>query len=215
MERDVVIVATVSCIYGLGSPDLYREMRIYLDKGKVIDLETVKRNLINLQYERNDMVLERGRFRVRGDMLEIYPAYLEEAYRVELDFDTIARIRKFDPLTGRALGEDLEEAIIYPAKHFVMPENMVRKAVGNLKEELDGQYSLFMRQNKLVEAQRLKSRTEYDIEMLEEMGYCSGIKTIRPLSPAGSPASDPASFLIISPRISLPSSTNPTSPCRR
>ncbi len=175
-RRDVVIVATVSCIYGLGSPDLYREMRIYLDKGKVIDLETVKRNLINLQYERNDMVLERGRFRVRGDMLEIYPAYLEEAYRVELDFDTIARIRKFDPLTGRALGEDLEEAIIYPAKHFVMPENMVRKAVGNLKEELDGQYSLFMRQNKLVEAQRLKSRTEYDIEMLEEMGYCSGIE---------------------------------------
>ena len=175
-RRDVVIVATVSCIYGLGSPDLYREMRIYLDKGKVIDLETVKRNLINLQYERNDMVLERGRFRVRGDMLEIYPAYLEEAYRVELDFDTIARIRKFDPLTGRALGEDLEEAIIYPAKHFVMPENMVRKAVNSLKEELDGQYNLFMRQNKLVEAQRLKSRTEYDIEMLEEMGYCSGIE---------------------------------------
>ena len=175
-RRDVVIVATVSCIYGLGSPDLYREMRIYLDKGKVIDLETVKRNLINLQYERNDMVLERGRFRVRGDMLEIYPAYLEEAYRVELDFDTIARIRKFDPLTGRALGEDLEEAIIYPAKHFVMPENMVRKAVSSLKDELDGQYSLFMRQNKLVEAQRLKSRTEYDIEMLEEMGYCSGIE---------------------------------------
>ena len=175
-RRDVVIVATVSCIYGLGSPDLYREMRIYLDKGKVIDLETVKRNLINLQYERNDMVLERGRFRVRGDMLEIYPAYLEEAYRIELDFDTVARIRKFDPLTGRAQGEDLEEAIIYPAKHFVMPEDMVRKAINSLKEELDGQYELFMRQNKLVEAQRLKSRTEYDIEMLEEMGYCSGIE---------------------------------------
>ena len=175
-RRDVIIVATVSCIYGLGSPDLYREMRVYLDKGKIIDLETLKRNLINLQYERNDMVLERGRFRVRGDMLEIYPAYLEEAYRIELDFDTVARIRKFDPLTGRALGEDLEEAIIYPAKHFVMPENMVRKAVNNLKEELDCQYNLFMRQNKLVEAQRLKSRTEYDIEMLEEMGYCSGIE---------------------------------------
>ncbi|HWP69086.1 MAG TPA: excinuclease ABC subunit UvrB, partial [Rectinemataceae bacterium] len=175
-RRDVIIVATVSCIYGLGSPDLYREMRIYLDKGKVIDLETLKRNLVNLQYERNDMVLERGRFRVRGDMLEIYPAYLEEAYRIELDFDTVARIRKFDPLTGITFGEDLEEAVIYPAKHFVMPENMVRKAVNSLKEELDAQYNLFMGQNKLIEAQRLKSRTEYDIEMLEEMGYCSGIE---------------------------------------
>ena len=117
----------LSCIYGLGSPDLYREMRIYLDKGKVIDLETVKRNLVNLQYERNDMILERGKFRVRGDLLEIYPAYLEEAYRIELDFDTVARIRKFDPLTGKA-GDDLDEAVVYPAKHFVMPENQVHKA---------------------------------------------------------------------------------------
>jgi excinuclease ABC subunit B len=123
-RRDVIIVATVSCIYGLGSPDLYREMRIYLDKGRVIDLDTLKRNLINLQYERNDMALERGRFRVRGDMIEIYPAYLEEAYRIELDFDTVARIRKFDPLTGKA-GDDIDEAVIYPAKHFVMPENQV------------------------------------------------------------------------------------------
>jgi len=174
-RRDVIIVATVSCIYGLGSPDLYREMRIYLDKGRVIDLDTLKRNLINLQYERNDMVLERGRFRVRGDMIEIYPAYLEEAYRVELDFDTVARIRKFDPLTGKA-GDDIEEAVIYPAKHFVMPENQVQKAVARIKEELEGQYETFLKQNKLLEAQRIKSRTEYDIEMMEEMGYCSGIE---------------------------------------
>lgn len=174
-RRDVIIVATVSCIYGLGSPDLYREMRIYLDRGKVVDLETLKRNLVNLQYERNDMVLERGRFRIRGDMIEIYPAYMEEAYRIELDFDTVARIRKFDPLTGVA-GEDIEEAVIYPAKHFVMPEDMVHKAVGRIREELEEQYGRFMAQNKLLEAQRVKSRTEYDIEMLEEMGYCSGIE---------------------------------------
>jgi len=185
-RRDVIIVATVSCIYGLGSPDLYREMRIYLDKGMVLDLETVKRNLVNLQYERNDMVLERGRFRVRGDMLEIFPAYLEEAYRVELDFDTVARIRKFDPLTGQA-GNDLDEAVIYPAKHFVMPENQVQKAVSRIKEELEAQYELFMSQNKLIEAQRIKSRTEYDIEMMEEMGYCSGIENYSaPLSGRGS-----------------------------
>lgn len=184
-RRDVIIVATVSCIYGLGSPDLYREMRIYLDKGMVLDLETVKRNLVNLQYERNDMVLERGRFRVRGDMLEIFPAYLEEAYRVELDFDTVARIRKFDPLTGHA-GDDLDEAVIYPAKHFVMPENQVQKAVSRIKEELEAQYELFMSQNKLIEAQRIKSRTEYDIEMMEEMGYCSGIENYSaPLSGRG------------------------------
>ena len=184
-RRDVIIVATVSCIYGLGSPDLYREMRIYLDKGMVLDLETVKRNLVNLQYERNDMVLERGRFRVRGDMLEIFPAYLEEAYRIELDFDTVARIRKFDPLTGHA-GDDLDEAVIYPAKHFVMPENQVQKAVSRIKEELEAQYGLFMSQNKLIEAQRIKSRTEYDIEMMEEMGYCSGIENYSaPLSGRG------------------------------
>ena len=174
-RRDVIIVATVSCIYGLGSPDLYREMRIYLDKGRVIDLDTLKRNLINLQYERNDMALERGRFRVRGDMIEVYPAYLEEAYRIELDFDTVARIRKFDPLTGKA-GDDIEEAVIYPAKHFVMPENQVQKAVARIKEELELQYETFLKQNKLLEAQRIKSRTEYDIEMMEEMGYCSGIE---------------------------------------
>jgi excinuclease ABC subunit B len=174
-RRDVIIVATVSCIYGLGSPDLYREMRVYIDRGMNLELESLKRNLVNLQYERNDMVLDRGRFRVRGDQIEIYPAYLEEAYRIELDFDKVKRIRKFDPLTGQA-GADLEEAVIYPAKHFVMPENMVQNAVGRLREELETQLANFMSQNKILEAQRLKSRTEYDMEMLEEMGYCSGIE---------------------------------------
>ncbi|MCE5255684.1 MAG: excinuclease ABC subunit B, partial [Spirochaetaceae bacterium] len=174
-RRDVIIVATVSCIYGLGSPDLYREMRLYFDKGEPLDIDTVKRNLINLQYERNDMVLDRGRFRIRGDSIEIFPAYLEEAYRIELDYDVVARIRKLDPLTGK-LGEDLEEAIIYPAKHFVMPENMVKDAVKEIREELDEQYDKFMVQKKFLEAERLKSRTEYDIEMLEEMGYCPGIE---------------------------------------
>ncbi|MGB4586929.1 MAG: helicase-related protein, partial [Rectinemataceae bacterium] len=114
-------------------------------------------------------------FRVRGDLIEIYPAYLEEAYRIELDFDTVKRIRKFDPISGRA-GDDLEEAVIYPAKHFVMPENQVHKAVEKIKAELDEQYERFLGQNKLIEAQRIKSRTEYDIEMMEEMGYCSGIE---------------------------------------
>jgi len=174
-RRDVIIVATVSCIYGLGSPDLYREMRLYLDRGQTIDLDAVKRNLISLQYERNDMVLERGCFRIRGDVLEVYPAYLEDAYRIELYFDTIVRIRHLNPVTGEA-AEELDEAVIYPAKHFVMPENMVQRAVERIKNELAERYSFFLQHGKYLEAERIKSRTEYDIEMLEEMGYCSGIE---------------------------------------
>lgn len=174
-RRDVVIVATVSCIYGLGSPDLYREMRLYIDRGQNIDLDEVKRTLISLQYERNDMVLERGRFRIRGDVLEIFPAYLEEAYRIELDFDTVVRIRRLNPITGEA-SDELEEAVIYPAKHFVMPEDMVQKAVERIKTELRERHDFFLAHNKYLEAERIKSRTEYDIEMLEEMGYCSGIE---------------------------------------
>jgi len=174
-RRDVIIVATVSCIYGLGSPDLYKEMRLYLDRGSSVDVDEVKRRLVSLQYERNDAVLERGRFRVRGDVIEIYPAYLQEAYRIELDYDSVARIRKFDPISGQA-GPDLDEAVVYPAKHFVMPEDKVRSAVTKIRDELDGRYDELMKANKLVEAQRLKSRTEYDLEMLEEMGYCPGIE---------------------------------------
>ena len=174
-RRDVVIVATVSCIYGLGSPDLYREMRLYIDRGQTADLDEVKRILISLQYERNDMVLERGRFRIRGDVLEIFPAYLEEAYRIELDFDTVVRIRRLNPITGEA-SDELEEAVIYPAKHFVMPEDMVQNAVERIKAELRERHDFFLAHNKYLEAERIKSRTEYDIEMLEEMGYCSGIE---------------------------------------
>jgi excinuclease ABC subunit B len=174
-RRDVIIVATVSCIYGLGSPDLYKEMRLYIDRGSELDLDEVKRKLVSLQYERNDAVLERGRFRVRGDVLEIYPAYLQEAYRIELEYDTVVRIRKFDTISGAA-GPELDEAVVYPAKHFVMPEDQVKGAVALIRAELDERYGTLMAGNKLVEAQRLKSRTEYDLEMLEEMGYCSGIE---------------------------------------
>jgi excinuclease ABC subunit B len=185
-RRDVIIVATVSCIYGLGSPDLYKEMRLYVDRGSEIDLEEVKRRLVSLQYERNDAVLERGRFRVRGDTLEIYPAYAQEAYRIELDYDTVTRIRKFDVISGK-LGGDLDEAVVYPAKHFVMPEDQVRNAISRIREELDERYETLMAANKLVEAQRIKSRTEYDLEMLEEMGYCSGIENYSaPLAGRGS-----------------------------
>jgi excinuclease ABC subunit B len=176
MERkDVIIVATVSCIYGLATPETYREMKLDLALGQEVDVGEIKRRLISLQYERNDAVLERGRFRIRGDVLEIYPAYVKEAYRVELDYDTVARIRRFDPIGGQTL-EELDAAVIYPAKQFVMPEEQVHRALDTIRKELDERYEEFMKANKLVEAQRLKSRTEYDLEMLEEMGYCPGIE---------------------------------------
>jgi len=174
-RRDVIIVATVSCIYGLATPEIYRQMTLELGVGADVDMEEIKHRLVSLQYERNDVVLERGRFRLRGDVLEVYPSYLKEAYRIELDFDTISRIRRFDPVSGSIL-EELDAAVIYPAKQFVMPEEQVQSSLKTIKDELEERYAQLMSQNKLVEAQRLKTRTEYDIEMLEEMGYCPGIE---------------------------------------
>ena len=176
LERnDVIVVATVSCIYGLGSPNDYREMRVRLDVGTEVDLHEVKMKLVSLQYERNDAVLQRGKFRLKGDVLEVFPAYLEEAFRIELAFDEVERIRKIDPLTGEVL-ESLEVLFVYPAKHFVLPDRQVQQAVERIRAELDERYEELVAQNKLVEAQRLKTRTLYDIEMLEEMGYCAGIE---------------------------------------
>ena len=195
MERkDVIIVATVSCIYGLATPEIYREMSLSLAVGEEVDLDAVKRRLVTLQYERNDSVLERGRFRIRGDVMEIYPAYVKEAYRFELDFDRITRIRRFEPISGAIL-EELDAAVIYPAKQFVMPEDEVHRALDSIKAELEERYDSLMAANKLVEAQRLKSRTEYDIEMLEEMGYCPGIENYSgPLS--GRKRGEPPSVLL-------------------
>ena len=176
LERsDVIVVATVSCIYGLGSPRDYRGMRLRIDRGTSVDLSKIRLKLISLQYERNDAVLQRGRFRIKGDVLEIFPAYLEEAIRVELAWDEIERITRFNPLTGETL-EELEVAIVYPAKHFVTPEDQVQHAIERIREELQERHTQLSQQNKVVEAQRLKTRTLYDLEMLDEMGYCSGIE---------------------------------------
>jgi len=176
MERsDVVVVATVSCIYGLGSPRDYRDMRLRIDRGARLDIGKVRSKLVSLQYERNDAVLGRGAFRIKGDVLEIHPAYEEQAYRIELDWDEVSRIRRIHPVTGQTL-EELDVLFVYPAKHFVMPEDQMKPAIEKIRAELDIRYNDLVARNKLVEAQRLKSRTEYDIEMLEEMGYCSGIE---------------------------------------
>jgi len=174
-RRDVIVVSTVSCIYGLGLPESYRDMRIHIDKGEAIDPDALKKKLVALQYERNDAVLERGRFRSRGDVLEIYPAYLEEAYRIEFDWEQISRIRKFNPVSGEITNE-LDELSIYPAKHFVMKADAIPNALARIREQLAEQLERFKIEGKILEAERLKTRTEYDLEMLEEMGYCPGIE---------------------------------------
>ena len=174
-RRDVIVVSTVSCIYGLGLPESYREMRIQIEKGKKVNPDELKKKLVALQYERNDAILERGRFRVRGDVLEIYPAYLEEAYRIEFDWEEIVRIRRFNPVSG-AVTEDFDELSIYPAKHFVLNENAIPDALVRIRSQLEEQLERFRIQGKLFEAERLKTRTEYDLEMMAEMGYCPGIE---------------------------------------
>ena len=174
-RRDVIVVATVSCIYGIGNPRDYRDMRLELNLGQEIGRDEIRLHLVKLLYERNDAVLERGRFRVRGDVLEIFPSYTTDALRVEFFGDEIERIRKIHPLTGENLG-DVEFYIVYPAKHFVTPEERIPEALERIRSELSQRHGELAEAGKIVEAQRLKSRTEYDLEMLEEMGYCPGIE---------------------------------------
>ncbi len=183
LERDdVIVVATVSCIYGLGSPASFLDMRLVLRTGEQVDHHTYVQDLIRMQYERNDIELARGSFRIRGEVLEIVPAYMKEAYRIELVWDEIDRISRINPITGEVI-EDLHEVTIFPAKHFVLPEEQIRAAVQEIREELTQQYEYFLEKGKIVEAERIKTRTEYDLEMLQEIGYCPGIENYsRPLS---------------------------------
>ena len=176
-RRDVIVIATVSCIYGLGMPDLYKDMRIHIEKGEQLDLLDLSKKLIGLQYSRNDMVLERGNFRIKGDTIDIYPAYMEtdEAYKIEVDWDEVSRIRRFNVITGETV-EELEETVIYPAKHFVVPHEILLNATERITKEMEERVEELRSQGKILEAERLKTRTTYDIEMMKEMGYCSGIE---------------------------------------
>ncbi len=188
-REDVIIVASVSCIYGLGSPEDYREMLVDLRVGETLARETLLERLVAIQYQRNDYAPQPGTFRVRGDVVDIFPSYSHGGLRLELFGDTIESLREFDPTSGRA-GVTLDRALVSPAKHFVMPAEKMGPAVGRIREELDGCVRAFEQQGKLLEAQRLKQRTDYDLEMLREIGYCSGIENYsRHLSgrPAGSP----------------------------
>ncbi|HEX6628977.1 MAG TPA: excinuclease ABC subunit UvrB [Gemmatimonadaceae bacterium] len=176
MERDdVVIVATVSAIYGLGDPRSYREQMVTLTKGQKIPRDDILRSLVKIQYSRNDMGLERGTFRVRGDTVEILPAYEEQGVRVEMWGNEIEKITKINPLTGESIA-NLDKAAIYPAKHFVTSRPTIERAVGLIRDELAQRLAELRGQGKLLEAQRLESRTNFDIEMMLEIGTCAGIE---------------------------------------
>ncbi|PYK90019.1 MAG: excinuclease ABC subunit B [Verrucomicrobia bacterium] len=188
-RRDVIVVASVSCIYGITSPEDYERMLLTVKRGQHTSREAVLGRLVDMLYERNDMNFSRGRFRVRGDVVEVYPATAdEEAVRIEFFGDEIDAITRFDPLTGHAR-EALNLITFFPAKQFVTPADKLNRALTTIRAELDDRIKLLESQNKLLEAQRLKMRTEYDLEMLQEMGFCSGIENYsRHLSgrPAGS-----------------------------
>jgi excinuclease ABC subunit B len=187
-RRDVLIVASVSCIYGLGDPAEYGKVTVKLKKGGRVRREQVLRELVDTFYERNDLELRRGKFRLRGDTLEVMPAYADLAYRIEFFGDEVERITEVDPLTGEMASRP-DEIEIFPAKHFITPQEKLTEGLQVIEAELQEQLKLFREQGKLLEAQRLEQRTRYDVEMLREVGYCSGIENYsRPLSlrPAGS-----------------------------
>jgi excinuclease ABC subunit B len=175
-RRDVVVVASVSCIYGLGSPEVYEMNMQILRRGEVLDRERLLRKLVSIQYTRNDTVLSRGTFRVKGETLEVFPAYAETAYRATLFGDEVERLVQFDPLTGELLEEDLEHVAIWPATHYNVREGTVEAGVAAIGAELEARCAQLEADGKPLESHRLRQRTQYDMEMLREMGFCSGIE---------------------------------------
>ncbi|WP_249020346.1 excinuclease ABC subunit UvrB [Conexibacter sp. S30A1] len=175
-RRDVLIVASVSSIYGLGSPEVYDENLQTLVKGSMIDRDALLRKLVSIQYSRNDTALARGTFRVRGETLEIWPAYAETAYRISMFGDEVEHLQHFDPVTGELLEDDIEHVAIWPASHYNVREGQIEDAVAQIGAELNERCAELEAQGKLLEAHRLRQRTQYDMEMLREMGFCSGIE---------------------------------------
>ena len=175
-RRDVIIVASVSCIYGLGSPESYYKLLLHLKVGQIISREKILRRLIEIRYERNDIIIERGKFRVRGDVIEVTPAgYNGRALRIELFGDEVDKISEFEILTGKVIGRR-DEIFIFPASHYVTDVDDLERAEKAIRAEMAEQVENFTAQGKLIEAQRIEQRTRFDLEMIAEMGYCSGIE---------------------------------------
>jgi excinuclease ABC subunit B len=194
-RKDVIIVASVSCIYGIGSPELYRKQMQLFQVGKWVDRDDLFRKLVAMQYSRNDTTLVRGTFRVKGEVLEIFPAYAESAYRIALFGDEVESIQHFDPLTGEVLNEELDHVSIWPASHYVTEEATLEKSVIEIRREMNERVSFFEQQGKLLEAHRLQQRTEYDIEMLKELGFTSGIENYSRILDGRPPGSPPHTLI--------------------
>src|SRR5256884_6583752 len=175
-RRDVIVVASVSCIYGLGSPETYEMNMQILRRGEELDRDQLLRKLVSIQYTRNDSVLSRGTFRVRGETLEVFPAYAESAFRAIMFGDEVERLQHFDPLTGELIEEDLEHIAVWPATHYNVKEGTIEDGVAAIGRELDERCAQLESDGKLLESHRLRQRTQYDMEMLRELGFCSGIE---------------------------------------
>ena len=193
-RRDTIVVASVSCIYGLGSPEHYEGQLLVLERGARLDQRAALRRLVDMQYERNDMVLGRGRFRVRGDTLEIHPAYEETAVRISLFGDEIEQITEVDPLTGEHL-RLMDELVVFPATHYMADGEVIRRAITRIEAELADRLALFRSEEKLLEAQRLRMRTEHDLEMMAELGFCNGIENYSAHLDGRSPGERPYTLL--------------------
>ncbi len=193
-RKDVIIVASVSCIYGIGSPDLYREQMQLFKVGDWIDRQDVFRKLVGMQYRRNDSNLTRGAFRARGEVLEIYPAYAESAYRIQLFGDEIEGVQHFDPLTGEIL-DVIDHVSVWPASHYVVKEETMERAVDEIERELRNQVAFFEEHGKQLEAHRLQQRTRYDMEMLRELGFCPGIENYSRILDGRPPGSPPYTLI--------------------
>ncbi|MCK4851481.1 MAG: DEAD/DEAH box helicase family protein, partial [Candidatus Omnitrophica bacterium] len=189
-RRDVLIVASVSCIYGLGSPEDYSTMLVNVEPGQEISRKELLKKLVDIQYERSNIDLGRGKFRVRGDIVEIFPAYKQTAMRVELFDDTVARVCEIHPVSGDIL-DTLAKAVIYPAKHFVTTDDKINSALVSISEELEERLAGLHKEGKLLEARRLENRTRYDMDMMREAGYCNGIENYSRHISGRSPGSRP------------------------
>ncbi len=189
-RRDVIVVASVSSIYGLGSPETYDRNMLILKQGEMVDRDEILKKLVSIQYTRND-ILQRGTFRVRGETLEVFPAYAESAYRATLFGDEVETLSHFDPLTGEVLEEELEHVAIWPASHYNVEEGRIEGGVIEIGRELNERCAQLEKEGKLLESHRLRQRTQYDMEMLREMGFCWGSRTTRRSSTGASRASGP------------------------